>query len=105
MEIKELFFDIILFGHTTSEPQLITMISLLYDKTFSEDYSSIELNGNTLFVEKCLPYFSLATKEFKNNEEILSIDHFIELYKQLLLKNEFYELLSLLKLQTKETHN
>ena len=61
-EIKNIFIDLIVFGHTTSEPQLIIMLSLLYDKTFDSDYSSIELNGNTLFVDKCLPYFSLAAK-------------------------------------------
>lgn len=97
-EIKELFSDLLIFGHATSEPKLIIMISLLYDKTFDSSYSCIELNGNTLFVEKCLPYFSLAAKEFKNNKEILSIDHFIDDYRALLLKNELYEVLSFLRL-------
>lgn len=97
-EIKELFTDLLIFGHTTSEPQLIIMLSLLYDKTFDSDYSSIELNGNTLFVEKCLVLFLAAKKELKNNQQITQIDHFIELYRQLLLKSELYELLNLLRL-------
>jgi hypothetical protein len=97
-EIKELFTDLLIFGHTTSKPQLITMISLLYDKTFEADYSNVKLNGNSIFVERCLSYFLAAKKQLERNEEITEIDHFIDHYRALLLKNELYELLSLLRL-------
>lgn len=97
-EIKKLLSDLILFGYIIDEIQLIVMVSLLYDKTFSESYDCIELNGNTLFTEKCLPYFLAAKKQFKKNENLTEIDNFIDHYKQLILKDEQYELINFLKL-------
>jgi hypothetical protein len=97
-EIKKLFTDLLIFGHTISKPQLIVMISLLYDKTFDSDYNCIELNGNTLFVEKCLLYFLAAKKELESNQEITEIDNFIDDYRALLIESEMYELLNLLKI-------
>lgn len=98
-EIKVLFWDLILLGHVINDMQLTTMLSLLHDKSFEDtDYSSVELNDNTLFVQKSVPYFFLAKKQLDNNEDITQIDLFIDLYKQLLLKDEHYELLAYLKL-------
>ena len=97
-EIKVLFWDLILLGHIINDIQLTIMLSLLYDKSFDTDYSSVELNDNTLFVQKSVPYFFLAKKQLDNNEDITQIDLFIDLYKQLLLKDERYELLAYLKL-------
>ena len=93
-----LFWDLILLGHVINDIQLTTMLSLLHDKSFDTDYSSVELNDNTLFVQKCVPYFFSAKKQLDNNEDITEIDLFIDLYKQLLLKDERYELLAYLKL-------
>ena len=90
--IKNLFHDLLLFGHTVQEPQLIIMLSLLYDKSFDEQYDMVELNGCSLFVEKSISYFLAAKKD------ILEIDNFIEYYKELLLKEENYELISYLEL-------
>lgn len=90
--IKNLFHDLILFGHTVQKPQLIIMLSLLYDKSFDEQYDTVELNGCSLFVEKSVSYFLAAKKD------ILEIDNFIEYYKELLLKDENYELITYLKL-------
>ena len=92
IKIKNLFYDLLLFGHTVQEPQLIIMLSLLYDKSFDEQYGTVELNGCSLFVEKSVSYFLAAKKD------ILEIDNFIEYYKQLLLKDENYELITYLKL-------
>lgn len=98
-EIKVLFWDIIMLGHVINDIQLTIMLSLLYDKSFDDtDYSSVELNGNTLFVQKSVPIFFLAKKQLDNDEDVTQIDLFIELYKQELLKNERYELLLFLKL-------
>ena len=97
-EIKVLFWDLILLGHIINDIQLTVMLSLLHEKSFDTDYSSVELNVNTLFVQKSVPYFFSAKKQLDNNEDITEIDLFIELYKQLLLKDERYELLAYLKL-------
>ena len=97
-EIKSLFLDLLLFGHTVRKEQLIIMLSLLYDKSFDVDYSSIELNGNVLFTEKSVINFFSAKKQLENGEDITDIDLFIDLYRALLIKNECYELLSYLKL-------
>ena len=94
-EIKELFFDIILFGHVIKNEELISMLGILHARTF-EDSSDV---SNALFVEKCLPFFALAREEeADNNEDIESIDLFIEEYKHLLLKDEKYELITILHL-------
>lgn len=92
IKTQQLFLDLLLFGHTIEEQQLIIMLSLLYDKSFDIDYSSIELNGNTLFVEKSVSYF------LKAKEDIEEMDKFIEYYKELLLKDENYELMQYLNL-------
>ena len=94
-EIKELFFDIILFGHVIKNEELISMLGILHARTFED---SCEVSCS-LFVEKCLPFFVLARKEeADNNEDIESIDLFIEEYKHLLLKDEKYELITILHL-------
>lgn len=97
-EIKSLFGDLLIFGHTINQIQLTIMLSLLFDKSFGENYDNIEINGNVLFVEKSSFYFLGAKKQLKNNEEITQIDNFIEHYKQLLIKDEQYGLLAFLKL-------
>ena len=61
--IKNLFHDLLLFGHTVPESQLIIMLSLLYDKSFVERYDTVELNGCSLFVEKSVSYFLAAKTE------------------------------------------
>lgn len=91
-ETRQLLLDLLLFGHIIEEQHLIIMLSLLYDKSFDIDYSSIELNGNTLFIEKSVPYFLAAKKDIEE------MDKFIEYYKQLLLKDENYELVQYLSL-------
>ena len=93
-EIKELFFDIILFGHVIKNEELISMLGILHARTFED---SCEVSCS-LFVEKCLPFFALARKESENNEEIVSIDLFIDEYKYLLIKDEQYNLLKILSL-------
>jgi hypothetical protein len=92
-EIQELFFDIILFGHTIKEEELISMLGILHTKTFED---SCEVSCS-LFVEKCLPFFVLARKE-ESTGEIESIDLFIDEYKRLLIKDEQYNLLKFLNL-------
>ena len=89
---KQLFFDLILFGHTINKQQLIIMLSLLYDKSFDDSYDNVRLNGCSLFVEKSVLFFISAKKELKE------IDNFIDYYKELLIKDENYELLTYLKL-------
>jgi len=96
--VEELFFNLLLTGHVVKEETLIKMLSLLYDMTFNEEYDNVELNGNTLFVEKCLPFFISARKELNDDEEIVSIDLFIDEYRRLLIKDEQYELLEILDL-------
>lgn len=91
-ETQQLLLDLLLFGHTIEEQHLIIMLSLLYDKSFDVDYSSIELNGNTLFVEKSISYFLEAKKDIEE------MDKFIEYYKELLLKDDNYELVQYLNL-------
>ena len=86
--IKNLLFDLLLFGHEIEEKELIAMLGILYSKSF-DDYSELEVG---LFVEKSVFYFVLAKKD------IDQIDKFIEYYKQLLLKDENYELITYLKL-------
>ena len=95
---KSLFLDLLLFGHTVRKEELITMLSLLYDKSVYEEYDNVRLNGNVLFTKKSVFYFFAAKKQLENNEEITDIDLFIDLYRALLIKNECYELLSYLKL-------
>ena len=90
--IKQLFLDLLLFGHTINEQQLIIMLSLLYDKSFNDSYYNVRLNGCSLFVEKSVLFFISA----KNNAD--KIDDFIDYYKELLIKDENYELLTYLKL-------
>ena len=97
-DINELFFSIVLTGHLVKKKTLIKLLTLLYDVTFEEDYSVTEVNGNTIFTNKCLPFFVLARKESDNNEDIVSIDLFIDEYKRLLLKDEQYNLISILNL-------
>ena len=97
-DINELFFSIVLTGHLVKKKTLIKLLTLLYDVTFEEDYSVTEVNGNTIFTNKCLPFFALARKESDNNEDIVSIDLFIDEYKRLLLKDEQYNLISILNL-------
>ena len=91
-QIKNLFYDLLLFGHTISEDKLTVMLSLLYDKSFDEDYDMVELNGCSLFVKKSVSYFLAAKKD------IDEMDKFIEYYKELLLKDENYELVQYLSL-------
>ena len=86
--IKNLLFDLLLFGHEIEEKELISMLGILYSKSF-DDYSELEVG---LFVEKSVFYFLSAKKD------ILEMDKFIEYYKQLLLKDENYELITYLKL-------
>jgi hypothetical protein len=93
-EVKELIFDLLLFGHTVNEEELISMLGILNSKTF-EDSSDV---SNALFVEKCLPFFVSARKELDNDEEIVSIDLSIDEYKRLLVKDEQYNLISILNL-------
>lgn len=93
-EIKELFFDIILFGHVIKNEELISMLGILHTKTFED---SCEVSCS-LFVEKCLPFFALAREEDRKGQPIESIDFFIEEYKNLLLRNEQYEIIVKLKL-------
>ena len=88
MDIKNLLFDLLLFGHEIEEKELIAMLGILYSKSF-DDYSELEVG---LFVEKSVSYFVSAKKD------ILEMDKFIEYYKQLLLKDENYELITYLKL-------
>ena len=92
-EIKELFFDIILFGHVIKNEELISMLGILHARTFED---SCEVSCS-LFVEKCLPFFVLARKE-ESTGEIESIDLFIDEYKRLLIKDEQYELINTLDL-------
>ena len=92
-EIKELFFDIILFGHVIKNEELISMLGILHARTFED---SCEVSCS-LFVEKCLPFFVLARKE-ESTGEIESIDLFIDEYKRLLIKDEQYNLISTLNL-------
>ena len=92
-EIKELFFDIILFGHVIKNEELISMLGILHARTFED---SCEVSCS-LFVEKCLPFFVLARKE-ESTGEIVSIDLFIDEYKRLLIKDEQYELINTLAL-------
>ena len=92
-EIKELFFDIILFGHVIKNEELISMLGILHTKTFED---SCEVSCS-LFVEKCLPFFILAREE-ESTGEIESIDLFIDEYKRLLIKDEQYSLINILNL-------
>ena len=92
-EVKELIFDLLLFGHTVNEEELISMLGILHTKTF-EDSREVSCS---LFVEKCLPFFVLARKE-ESTGEIESIDLFIDEYKRLLIKDEQYELINTLDL-------
>ena len=92
-EIKELFFDIILFGHVIKNEELISMLGILHARTFED---SCEVSCS-LFVEKCLPFFVLARKE-ESTGEIESIDMFIDEYKRLLIKDEQYETINKLSL-------
>ena len=91
-DIGKLFMDIIIFSHTINEQQLIIMLSLLYDKSFDNSYDNVRLNGCSLFVEKSVLFFISAKKD------INQIDNFIDYYKELLIKDENYELLTYLKL-------
>ena len=91
-DIRKLFMDIIIFGHTIKEQQLIIILSLLYDKSFNDSYDNVRLNGCSLFVEKSVLFFISAKKDLKE------IDDFIDYYKELLIKYENYELLTYLKL-------
>ena len=93
-EVKELIFDLLLFGHTVNEEELISMLGILNSKTF-EDSSDV---SNALFVEKCLPFFALAREEDRKGQSIESIDLFIDEYKRLLIKDEQYELINTLDL-------
>ena len=92
--LQELFMDLVLFGHVIKNEELISMLGILHTKTFED---SCEVNCS-LFVEKCLPFFVLAREESDNNEEIVSIDLFIDEYKQLLIKDEQYNLINILNL-------
>ena len=89
--LQELFMDLVIFGHTVNEEELISMLGILNSKTF-EDSSDV---SNALFVEKCLPFFLLARQE---KDEIVSIDLFLDEYKRLLIKDEQYELINTLAL-------
>ena len=91
--LQELFMELVIFGHVIKEQELISMLGILHARTFED---SCEVSCS-LFVEKCLPFFVLARKE-ESTGEIESIDLFIDEYKYLLLKNEKYELLEILKL-------
>ena len=93
-EIKELFFDIILFGHVIKNEELISMLGILHTKTFED---SCEVSCS-LFVEKCLPFFALAREEDRKGQPIESIDMFIDEYKRLLIKDEQYSLINILNL-------
>ena len=91
--LQELFMDLVIFGHSIKEEELISMLGILYTKTFED---SCEVSCS-LFVEKCLPFFVLAREEIETGE-IESIDLFIDEYKRLLLKDEQYNLISKLSL-------
>lgn len=97
-DINELFFSIVLTGHLVKKKTLIKLLTLLYDVTFEEDYGAAEVNGNTIFTNKCLPFFALAREEDRKGQPIESIDLFIEEYKRLLVKDEQYNLLKFLSL-------
>lgn len=93
--LQELFMELVIFGHVIKNEELISMLGILHARTFED---SCEVSCS-LFVEKCLPFFVLARKEeADNNEDIESIDLFIEEYKHLLLKDEKYELITILHL-------
>ena len=92
--LQELFMELVIFGHVIKEQELISMLGILHARTFED---SCEVSCS-LFVEKCLPFFVLAQKEFDNDEEIVSIDLFIDEYKRLLIKDEQYELINTLDL-------
>lgn len=92
--LQELFMDIIVFGHSIKEEELISMLGILYTKTFED---SCEVSCS-LFVEKCLPFFVLAREEDRKGQPIESIDLFIDEYKRLLLKDEQYNLINKLSL-------
>ena len=97
-DINELFFSIVLTGHLVKKKTLIKLLTLLYDVTFEEDYSVTEVNGNTIFTNKCLPFFALAREEDRKGQPIESVDLFIDEYKRLLIKDEQYELINTLDL-------
>ena len=97
-DINELFFSIVLTGHLVKKRTLIKLLTLLYDVTFEEDYGTTEVNGNTIFTNKCLPFFVLAREEDRKGQSIESIDLFIDEYKKLLIKDEQYNLLKFLSL-------
>ena len=89
--LQELFMELVIFGHVIKEQELISMLGILYARTFED---SCEVSCS-LFVEKCLPFFALAREE---KDEIVSIDLFIDEYKRLLIKDEQYNLLKFLSL-------
>ena len=69
------------------------MLGILHARTFED---SCEVSCS-LFVEKCLPFFFFFLKE-ESTGEIESIDLFIDEYKKLLIKDEQYNLISILNL-------
>ena len=92
--LQELFMELVIFGHVIKNEELISMLGILHARTF-EDSSDV---SNTLFVEKCLPFFALAREEDRKGQSIESIDLFIDEYKRLLIKDEQYELINTLDL-------
>ena len=92
--LQELFMELVIFGHVIKEQELISMLGILYARTFED---SCEVSCS-LFVEKCLPFFTLAREEDRKGQPIESIDLFIDEYKKLLIKDEQYNLLKFLSL-------
>lgn len=89
-KIKEHFYFLILGGKEIPEEHLLLMFAELADLSGlsdDSDFVDVGVNFTTMFAEKGLEYFL---------EE--DYDGFIEYYKQLLLKEENYELIKYLTL-------
>lgn len=90
VEIKNIFFFILLGGKEIKTDQLIHMLTILADLSEisdDTDFKNVGINATTIFVEKSLKLIE--------NEQY---DEFIEYYKRELLKIEKYELVSYLDL-------
>lgn len=90
VNIKEVFFFILLGGKEIKTEQLINILTILSDLSEisdDTDFKNIGISATTIFVEKSL-------KMIENEQ----YDEFIEYYKQELLKIEKYELISYLSL-------
>lgn len=91
-KIKEIFMFTLIAGSEIEEEQLLHMLAMLSDLSgISEagDFEKGELNSTTIFIEKSLKL--IKTEQY---------DEFIAYFKNLLLKNESYELINHLHLET-----